>query len=91
MMKNVALLLTLFTIFLWISFYAFLGENGNAKYQQSKENIALLIQNNNRLIAKNKQLLNKLNRVKESPEYFEHYIRTKTSLIRENEIIYQFR
>jgi len=75
----------------WFTTYLVYGKHGFLQMRKLEEKLILAQELNNGINQENKQIQQDIYLLKNSPKYIEHFIRSKTSFVKENEIIYHFR
>ena len=71
----------------WFTTYLVYGKHGFLQMRKLEEKLILAQELNNGINQENKQIQQDIYLLK----YIEHFIRSKTSFVKENEIIYHFR
>lgn len=81
--------LTVFTA--WLATYSVFGARGIIAKKALESTLEDMKRTNNDLEVVNEQLQNTIKNIKKDPEYFEQYVRSKTNLVKDDEIIYHFK
>ncbi len=89
--SRLAIIAMLIGLSSWMLFYAIFGQHGYLQIAKLHKQLIQLNKDNKEMVSKNHFLSEEIDRLDKSPAYFERYIRLKTSLVRQNEIIYQFK
>lgn len=75
----------------WLLVYAIFNDYGVIKRIRLKRNLEQIMRDNQTLETDNKTLAHRISLIKKKPKYIENIIRSRTLLVKNNEILYVFK
>ncbi len=89
-MSNKRILVLIMVLFLILSFFTFLGDNGIVHLLRLKKELARIQEANVKMEEENRKLREEVRRLQHEKRYIEEIARRELGLVKEGEVIYQF-